>query len=186
MSTITLTKSHRTALCIVPPRAVWEPIQAIRCEHDPEAQRWMPHIRICFPFVFPEEFDEAEARLKPVTDELPPFTLSLRTFQHFVHPNKKATVWLTPEPAGPLAALHRRVEALYPSLDKQERYGQGFVPHLTVGRCRTGRQASYLQETLQAAWDPLLFPVDSLALVAREPGSAYEIRRNLPLRREDG
>jgi hypothetical protein len=37
-------------LVIIPPEAVWEPIQAIRRRHDRKLRRWMPHITLLYPF----------------------------------------------------------------------------------------------------------------------------------------
>jgi hypothetical protein len=43
----------QSALCIIPPEDLWEPIQHIRRERDKAFPRWMPHINLLYPF-YPE------------------------------------------------------------------------------------------------------------------------------------
>ena len=44
-------KTHHTAVVAMPPPEVWEPIQAIRRQHDRNVHRWMPHITLLYPFM---------------------------------------------------------------------------------------------------------------------------------------
>lgn len=50
-------KTHRTAVVAMPPPEVWEPIQAIRRQHDRNVQRWMPHITFTAVMVLWREAD---------------------------------------------------------------------------------------------------------------------------------
>jgi hypothetical protein len=43
-------KTHKTAVVIIPPEALWAPIQAVRKEHDRQFRRRMPHISLIYPF----------------------------------------------------------------------------------------------------------------------------------------
>ena len=51
-----MTKTHKTAAVIIPPRDVWGPIQQIRRQHDRKIRRWMPHITLIYPFCEPSHF----------------------------------------------------------------------------------------------------------------------------------
>ena len=91
-------KTHRTAVVAIPPPEVWEPIQAIRRQHDRNVHRWMPHITLLYPFMPREQFGEALPRLLEVSRQSAAFQVTLATFQAFTHAFGKATIWLTPEP----------------------------------------------------------------------------------------
>jgi hypothetical protein len=58
-----MSKTHQTAVAVVPPQEVWGPIQAIRERHDRQFRRWMPHVNLLYPFYPPERFEEALPRL---------------------------------------------------------------------------------------------------------------------------
>ena len=50
-------KTHKTAVVIIPPEDVWDPIQKIREKYDRQFRRWMPHITLIYPFRPFEEFE---------------------------------------------------------------------------------------------------------------------------------
>jgi 2'-5' RNA ligase superfamily len=50
-------KTHQTAVVLIPPEAVWPPIQALRQQYDRHVRRWMPHITLLYPFRPREEFE---------------------------------------------------------------------------------------------------------------------------------
>jgi hypothetical protein len=52
-------KTHQTAVAVVPPQEVWGPIQAIRERHDRQFRRWMPHKNFLYPFYPAGRFGEA-------------------------------------------------------------------------------------------------------------------------------
>lgn len=52
------TKTHQTAVVIIPPENLWQPIQQIRQKHDRHFRRWMPHITMIYPFRPRTQFDE--------------------------------------------------------------------------------------------------------------------------------
>ena len=43
--------THESAIVLIPPQEVWEPIQAIRRVHDRQVRRWMPHVTLLYPFL---------------------------------------------------------------------------------------------------------------------------------------
>lgn len=83
-----------SALCIIPPESVWSPIQAIRKIHDKSYKRWMPHINIFFPFLPPDQFDDASKKLEVALSKMKPFKITFKQFSKF---DKNSYIWLYPE-----------------------------------------------------------------------------------------
>ena len=76
---MTTNKTHTTAVVLIPPEEVWEPIQALRRAHDRNFDRWMPHITLLYPFA---ERDASLLRALDYDDSTPAAfirTQSLRT-----------------------------------------------------------------------------------------------------------
>ena len=132
-------KTHRTAVVAIPPPEVWEPIQAIRRQHDRNVHRWMPHITLLYPFMPREQFGEALPRLLEVSRQSAAFQVTLATFQAFTHAFGKATIWLTPEPRHAFVTLQGILQAVFPAYDEQSRFPTGFTPHLSVGQASSPR-----------------------------------------------
>ena len=104
----------------------------IRAAHDPQVDRWPPHVNVLFGFVPEADFDRAAPLLAAAAAEVAPFTATLAGIRHFAHGND-STVWLDPaagDPA-PWAAL-RHAFAL--SVPRVKGRAEGYTPHLTLGR----------------------------------------------------
>ncbi|MFP4055579.1 MAG: 2'-5' RNA ligase family protein [Candidatus Brocadiia bacterium] len=174
---------HLTAAVLVPGAEAWEPIQAIRREHDPQVRRWMPHITLLYPFVPEGRLAEAAARLAPAAAGVAPFELALREFRWFPH-GRRATVWLHPQPPQAVARLQARLQAALPWCDALSRFAGGFTPHLSVGRVARN-EAEALAARLAASWRPVRFAVREVALIARSgrPGEPFRVRTTVPLGR---
>lgn len=108
------TKTHTTAVVIIPPEPLWEPIQAIRRQHDRNLRRWMPHITLLYPFVPPRAFEDAIPLLQQASATIIPFAITLRRFALFAHGQRSATIYLAPESAEPLIALQTRLWEAFP------------------------------------------------------------------------
>ena len=172
-----------TAVILIPPQEIWEPIQAIRRDHDPQLIRWMPHITLLYPFVPEDQFDEAAERLRPAAASIPSFEVTLQGFGHFAREAGSATVWVTPQPAALVSALQAALQSAMPWCDDASRYPDGFTPHLSVGRFRSRGDAVRMTIRLDAAWQPLRFIAREVALIARSgaPRDPFTVRTTLPL-----
>src|SRR5262245_25790058 len=147
-------KTYHTAVVAMPPPEVWEPLQAIRRQHDRNVHRWMPHITLLYPFMPREHFDEALPRLLEIGRQSTAFQVALTTFRAFTHAFGKATIWLAPEPRQALVTLQAALQAAFPAYDEQSRFSTGFTPHLSVGQASSPRSRQHLLETLRASWPP--------------------------------
>ncbi|RKG90267.1 endonuclease [Corallococcus sp. CA049B] len=171
---------HHTALVLIPPDDVWDPIQALRKKHDAKFQRWMPHITLLYPFVPEEDFETAEAILVDALQGFEPFDVTLSAFGHFEH-RANATAWLRPDdqPSGALAALHAKLVAALPECASSA-HG-GFTPHLSVGQLPLSSDIARTLAEWQRAWRPLKFRVGELCLIRRKGDSPFEVIRRIPL-----
>ncbi|KAL2153146.1 hypothetical protein VTH82DRAFT_4301 [Thermothelomyces myriococcoides] len=55
--------SYDTALALVPPKSLWPRIDRLRALYDRAYPRWPPHVNLVYPFVRPEQLDEAARRV---------------------------------------------------------------------------------------------------------------------------
>ena len=178
-------KTHKSAVVIVPPKELWEPIQTIRRIHDRQVRRWMPHITLLYPFVPADRFDRITELLAQTCRESEPFEVTLSGFRHFEHRPGRYTLWLTPEPREPLVRLHEALWKVIPECDDVRRHPGGFTPHLSVGQAHGHGRLRELERSLQATWQPSSFTVTGIALIRRDdpPDDVFHIAHILPLGR---
>lgn len=126
----------------------------------------MPHTTLLYPFRPVSAFEQVTPLLTRACRTLEPFEVKLRRFDLLFHPRRKATLYLVPEPAGPLKELHKALPETVPDCDDVTRFAGGFRPHLSVGQTRS-REARALCAELQAARQPLAFSVSQVCLIRR-------------------
>ena len=180
------TKTYQTAVVLIPPEDLWEPIQAIRREHDRQFRRWMPHVTLLYPFRVREQFDEVEPVLREAGRRVEPFQVRLGEFRHFGHGRSKYTLWLAPKPRDAMVRLQAALQSAVPDCDDASRHSNGFTPHLSVGQVRGADALANLQDDLQAAWTAqgeLSFVAREVALIWRgsPPDDVFRVDRNIPL-----
>jgi 2'-5' RNA ligase len=177
-------KTHETAVVLIPPRACWNPIQAIRERFDRHIHRWMPHITLLYPFVPRQAFDAAEARLTQALEGMDPFELRLAEFRFFLHGKGSYTLWLAPEPRDRLKHLQSALTRAMPEFDDVTRYPEGFTPHLSVGQARGKNTCEKRLALLEAEWKPIEFIADRIQLIRRDPGidDVFRVDRFIELR----
>lgn len=179
-------KTHMTAVVVIPSREVWEPIQAIRREHDRQYRRWMPHITLLYPFRPREEFDQVAPRLAEKCAEIAPVSVTLLEFRYFRHRGGKHTIWLVPEPKEALVELQSRIQNAVPDCNDQSRHKDGFTPHLSVAQA-SGKEARLdLLNKFRGNWKPLTFEVPEISVIYRgdPPDDIFRVDRTVILGKE--
>ena len=176
-------KTHQSALVIIPPKDVWEPIQSVRREHDKQFKRWMPHITLLYPFFPKPKFTEAAGRLAPVGWEVAPFEVTLKTFDTFRHGKGSFSVWLRPEPQDAVIALQTALWRAVPALSDTRSFSGGFTPHLSVGQVQGRGAKDALLKRLQATWEPLTFTVSAVSFISRgkPPNDTFQVDKRIVL-----
>ena len=160
-------KTHTTAVVLIPPEAVQPSIQAIRQVHDRNFERWMPHITLLYPFAPRHDFGDITSALTKVAQQVSPFSVQLARFDAFQH-RKSCTMFLVPEPADEIVQLHDALIQQLPDYDDTARFAGGFHPHLSVGQFQH-RSVRTEQQRLQTEWEPILCEVEAISLIYRSP-----------------
>lgn len=161
----------RAALAWVPPEPLWPEIQAIRAVHDPQVDRWPPHVNLLFGFVPESSFEAALPLLSAAAREVGPFAAALEGARSFRR-SEGATVWLDPAAGGaePWARLHQALARRFPRCQGR---AEGFTPHLTLGRADDPARA-------QSAWAARLgrreAAVGELVLLSRRGAEPMQAR----------
>lgn len=99
----------------------------IRLAHDPSAARGAPaHITVLFPFLPPEQIDEAAVR--ELCSRFQAFDFVLDRVERF----EEGGVWLHPEPSWRFADLTAAVWQRWPECPPYDGAFDEVIPHLTV------------------------------------------------------
>lgn len=178
----TATKTVRSAVVVIPPEDLWTPIQALRQRHDRHYRRWMPHITLLYPYRPVTAFKTAVPRLARACRSLAPFDLRLERFDVITHA-RKATIYLTVDPAAALQDLHQALREAAPDCDDTARFPSGFTPHLSVAQAAR-REAVALCARWQAAWQPLCFTLTHVTVIWRNepPDDVFRTGPTVPLK----
>jgi 2'-5' RNA ligase len=175
-------KTHRTAVVVVPPHDLWDPIQALRRQYDRNFRRWMPHITLLYPFRPKAAFDQVVPVLARACRLVLPSEVRLQRFRFFVHSSRNATFYLSPEPSRTLKALRLALRGRVPDCSDTARFDGGFTPHLSLGQARS-RDVADMCRRWQATWQPLAFTLDRIHLIWRNdpPDDIFRPGPVLPL-----
>jgi len=175
-------KTHCTALVLIPPLEVWEPIQTIRRRYDRQFKRWMPHVTLLYPFRPMDGFEDIRPALEERCARVSPFEVTLATLSYFEHTREKFTMWLAPEPADPVVALQSALLECAPDCNDVNLHAGGFRPHLSLGQARSAAELEDRMNRIRAVWQPMRFVVREIALIRRGPDRAdpFQVDRLIP------
>lgn len=119
------------ALLIVPPRMVQAFAYPLReCYDTASFERVPAHITLLYPFVSPDEIDEAIERLTPICAGFPQFELTLDRYGRF-----SDTLFLEPTNPEKILDLYKLLVAAFPDYPLYEgNHSREFKPHVTLAR----------------------------------------------------
>lgn len=175
--------STQTTLAILLPYSLSADIDALRSVHDKAFHKWPPHFNIIYPFVAPEQLEQAldilRQRLRTFPEQLKIDVDGVDSFRH----RNNAIVFMKPDDRS-MERLTRLRSKLVESLGRSE--GEGtidgeFKPHLTIG------QASLQGHALDALLDKarrlqaISWEATTLAVLRRKSSGEMEAVAELPL-----
>ncbi|BBM84291.1 RNA 2',3'-cyclic phosphodiesterase [Candidatus Uabimicrobium amorphum] len=172
---------HTTAVVIIPPEDVWEPIQEIRREHDHNIRRWMPHITLFYPFIPHENFYNIQYDLQQTCKHIKPFSVKLDTVGHFKQRKGNFILWTGCEEQQEMQGLYKSLKLLLQN--KTEVKKRPFHPHLTIGRMRDADKFEDLKSNVESSWQTIEFEVNKISLIWRNdpPDDVFRIEYEVPL-----
>jgi 2'-5' RNA ligase len=118
-----------TAIVVLTPEA--EPVTGhwYRVHTKAGLEGMRPHITLHVPFVSAERFDDAaEARLRAVLAQFPPFDYELERLERF----DEGLLYLAPEPARPFIELALALQAEVPEYPRYDGAHDVIIPHGTI------------------------------------------------------
>jgi len=178
--------AYTSAIVIVPPKNLWDQIQAIRKLYDKGYARWMPHINMIYPFIHNDKFAEVIPRMQEKLQNFEPFKVVFNKFNFFQH-GKSCTLFLEPTvtPNGAINALQAGLESVFPYCNEQSTKSEhGFTPHLSVGQFANSKQTNEYIQKFMATFKPIEFIVNEIYIISRFGEDPFEIRFAVPLTKE--
>ncbi len=174
-------KTYTTAVVLIPPEDVWEPIQKLRRVYDRHFDRWMPHLTLLYPFAERQEFPQVIPILATATAKVEPFRLRLARFDHFRH-QRSCTIFLLPDPESHVINLHASLIEATPDYNDTTKYAGGFHPHLSIGQFQH-QSVQQDEQRLQSEWTPIQFEVKQISVIYRAPetGERFVVSETLTL-----
>ena len=177
-------KTHQTAVVIIPPRKVWEPVQKIRSAHDKQFRRWMPHLTLLYPFAPKGEFTPHFARA--CRSELGAGAVRADADRVSFVP-----AWTRKLHGVACTRAHRTPRQTSPDADEspaaiwgiRARLRAVLRPHLSVGQIEGTGKLKRLLDELNGGWEPLRFSVTELSLISRKapPNDIFQVDRQITL-----
>ncbi|CAF0904651.1 unnamed protein product [Didymodactylos carnosus] len=170
-----MSKTYKTAICIIPPEKFWEKIQNIRSIHDKAYKRWMPHINLIYPFVTNEKenFKQMKETIEPIL--LKKFSKQPRIHIkfdensfHYFNQKNTCTFHLSPNFPEKILELQQCIENIIPTYNElSKKSNDGFKPHLTLGQV-SSHQINKILSDLKSDWKTIEFDLDEVYFISRE------------------
>ena len=178
-----MNKVYTSAVVIIPPKELWEPIQKIRKLYDRQIGRWMPHINLIYPFRPLEFFDLLESKFSYVCENFKSFKIVFKDIKYFKHRHQNYSMWLSPVPEYNIKDLQVELVKIVPDCNDTNNFKNGFTPHLSIGQVKGEANLIATLKDLQDKWDKFEFLVDNICFISREnnKNSQFEVLKRIIL-----
>ncbi|KNH09658.1 polynucleotide Adenyltransferase [Perkinsela sp. CCAP 1560/4] len=169
-----------SAVVIIPPRALWADIDALREGNDYHHPRWMPTIPLLHPFI---QLDEKQLpcvinALQCIGKRFPPFRIRLSEISSYTE-SDVATLFLDAEQLRPFEGALQRIHAMFMAA-----YSMCSSPHLgklVIGQC-PAVEAPVFKSKLRERWESAIFDVTHIHVISRANSlEPFTVRRSIQL-----
>ncbi|EGR52117.1 uncharacterized protein TRIREDRAFT_75105 [Trichoderma reesei QM6a] len=175
--------SHDTALCLIPPPQLWDPINTLRSLNDEKFTKWPPHVTLVYPFVTPEALPEViealcRSHLEPQDDDI---SINLEEPGVFSHRRRSKTVFIRPRPGPNVDRLSDLRDRILRFLEWPK--GRDYQPHMTLAQSEddTTSWHQFLMEKARLL-TPVTWRNHQLAIMMRDPTSKGQSGASRPMR----
>ncbi|KAL1868966.1 hypothetical protein VTK73DRAFT_3427 [Phialemonium thermophilum] len=163
--------SHDTALCLIPPRHLWSPVNRLRALYDKSYEKWPPHVNLVYPFVRPENLPLATELLGPVLrrwkQETPTVRVSLDAVDVFTHQHDN-TIFRYDSNLDRVARLSALRNAVLEALGC-ESGARDYRMHMSIGQSgRSDSDAHMFLVNKIGLMSPIAWDVNELTILLRE------------------
>ncbi|KAL7969685.1 hypothetical protein HDV63DRAFT_410583 [Trichoderma sp. SZMC 28014] len=178
----TFEESHDTALCLIPPSHLWDPVNSLRSLNDEKFTKWPPHVTLVYPFVKPEALPDAAEALSGL-DLMPDgdgISMNLEEAGVFSH-RRHSTVFIRSKSGQEQRQLSGLRDRIFRFLGWPK--GREYQPHMTVAQSEDVHAAwhHFLLEKARLA-TPLRWDTQQLAILIRDPVSPNKMTASRPMR----
>lgn len=163
--------SHDTALCIIPPRDLWEQADRLRGLYDKAHGAWPPHLNLIYPFVAPELLDDAANILGQLPLQHHQHQVKLGDADAFISKHHN-TIFLRPAHGSETNLLRKLRDDICNALGSSNR--RGFQPHMTLGQSHDALAAPhhFLFEKARLVC-PLVWDLSQIAILVRDSAPSH-------------
>ncbi|OTA93706.1 hypothetical protein M434DRAFT_21305 [Hypoxylon sp. CO27-5] len=165
--------SYDTALCIIPSKHLWPPVDQLRSVYDPAYKKWPPHINLVYPFVSVQDLPRASELILSRFQEAGQFIepqVRLDSAGYFI--NKKITFFMQdsdPIRSSKLTKLRNIIlDFLRPGRDSDNSQ-----MHMTVGQNKepVAPLSQYIFDKVKLL-PPFEWTIDKLHILIRDKNKA--------------
>ena len=165
--------SHDTAICIVPPRQSWPPVDRLRSLYDKAYEKWPPHVNLIYPFVRADSLPAAAERIQSVlckhgSEMRDALYVSLDAAGVFTRRHDNI-IYLRDSDEDNCSRLKRLRSGILNALGHEAQAKQGYQMHMTVAQSEDVISSAHMFLLDKVGYlPPVEWEVEHLFIVVRE------------------